>query len=739
MKWNFRLHSLIHDLFGGLASTLVVLPSAIAFGMIVYSPLAQQLPSYGAIAGMIGVILIATLAPLIGGTPGLISGPSGPAAAVLSAFVTEVVAYKSGNIDIVWISVLIMIVVVMAGLIQLLFGILGGGRLIKYVPYPVIAGYLSAVGLLIFSGQIPNLFGVANQESIFTILSHPSLWHLPSLIVGIVTILTMKLSPRLTRLIPAPILALIAGIITYYVLAIVKFPELLTLKNNHYVIGTLQNDGARRLFSAETLQHWGMAGTAFQADWRIIIVPAITLAVLLSIDTLKSCVVLDTISKRRHNSDRELIGQGIGNMVSGIFGGLAGSGIMGATLINFKSGGSSRISGMLVGIFSLLIFFFLSQYIAWVPIASLGGILFVIGIGMVDFNTLKLTMNRTTLFDFFVIIAVIVTALMSSLIAAAGVGLGLAIFLFLREQILTPVIHDEVFGDHSHSKKKRLQNEMELLEKMGNEIIVVELQGALFFGTTDQLITELSKYYKKVHYIILDFKRVRSIDFTAMHIIEQIEDQMTESGGWLLFANLPLTLSGGKNIFDYFDNFVIGGEKGNIKVFPELDDAMAWAEDDLLDRNGLGPHVSAPPLPLKDIQLFLGLKPAAIKLLEQCAKEMSFNANDVIFRQGERSDEIYLVRKGSVRIMLPMQQGKSKHLATFSRGDFFGDMTFIDNTIRSTDAIAVAPTDLYVISRAAFNHMLIDHPDIKTIVFERLALALARRLRLTDDELSVTD
>ena len=216
-----------------------------------------------------------------------------------------------------------------------------------------------------------------------------------------------------------------------------------------------------------------------------LLVPDLTLAVLLSIDTLKTCVVTDALTCTRHNSNRELVAQGLGNLASLTIGGVPGAGTMGATLVNISSGGATRLSVIFEGVLALAAFLLLASLIAWVPIAALSGILIVIGVKMFDWSSLHLLRQRSTVLDFAVIVAVIVVAVTVSLIAASAVGIALAILLFLREQIGGSIVRRRTVASQTRSKQMRLPEEMAILEKHGGRAAIFELQGSLFFGTVD--------------------------------------------------------------------------------------------------------------------------------------------------------------------------------------------------------------------------------------------------------------
>src|SRR5262249_31832329 len=207
-----------------------------------------------------------------------------------------------------------------AGL-QAVYGLVCGGRVLKFMPYQVVTGYLWSVGLIIVLGQLPKFLGLPNGVSLWQGLISPGLWKWQGVIVGVVTISAMLWAPKITRRLPAPILGLLGGVLSYFALSLVS-PELLDLHNNSLVIGPLQADAS--LFDAVTSQVSAL-GTVNFSTLKLIAVPALTLSVLLSIDTLKTCVAVDALTRTRHNSDRELIGQGCGNLASFFLGGMPGS------------------------------------------------------------------------------------------------------------------------------------------------------------------------------------------------------------------------------------------------------------------------------------------------------------------------------------------------------------------------------------------------------------------------------
>jgi SulP family sulfate permease len=723
-----KIDNLAGEFWGGLAAMLVALPSAIAFGVTIFSPLGGSFVAQGALAGILGAFAVGLIAAAFGGTNRLISAPCAPAAAVLAAVAIDLtqkgIAPDSA-------LVLLTIIGLMCGALQLVFGAVGLGRLIKYMPYPVVSGYLSGVGLIIIISQIPKFLGVPKGTPFWGALVSPDVWQWQGVVVGAVTVIVMVAAPKLTKAVPAAILALAAGVLAYFGLGLAD-RTLLELSGNPLVVGPFGGSDAGLLDGI--VARWnGISGVKL-VDIAAVVMPALTLAVLLSIDTLKTCVVLDALTRSRHNSNRELIGQGLGNLASTIIGGVQGAGTMGATLVNISSGAQTRVSGLIEGALAVAAFLVLGKLIAWVPIAALAGILIVIGVRMFDRTSLNLLRSRSTVLDFMVIVIVVVVAQTISLIAASGVGIGLAIFLFIREQIGGSIVRRQSHGNQTFSKQVRLQEEMAILEKRGDQTAIFELQGSLFFGTTDQLYTALEPALKIHKYIILDMRRVQTVDLTAVHMLEQIESMLAERNGLLIFSQLPRSLPSGKDMEQYFDQVGLMRSESHSRVFNELDDALEWVENRILEEERLEKAQEA-PLELREIDLFKGRKDETLAALEACMEKRSYKAGERICARGDAGHEIFLIRRGTVRIVLPLKDKPGHHLATFGRGDFFGEMSFLDRDLRSADAFAFSEADLFVLTRERFDTFAEDHKKLAIQMMEGLARKLAIRLRYANAEL----
>jgi SulP family sulfate permease len=716
------------DLWGGFAAMLVALPSAIAFGVTIFSPLGSGFGAQGALAGMLGVTVLGLVAATFGGTQRLISAPCAPAAAILTAVTIEL---SRQAIEPSTIVISLFLIALTCGLLQIAFGLLQIGKLIRFMPYTVVSGYLSGVGLIIVISQLPKWLSLPKGIKLIDGIWQPHLWQVSSIAIGIATALAMILAPKFSKRIPAVIQGLLAGVLVYWLLAWTAFPELRSLENNSFIIGPLAADPAA-LFdnlqqSLEQLLHPNLP------PLEQIIIPALTLAILLSIDTLKTCVVLDALTGSRHNSNRELIGQGLGNLSASLLGGTPGAGTMGATLVNKASGGTTRLSGAFQGLWSLIAILVLTPFIAWVPIASLAALLVVIGVKMIDWKSLAFARSKETFVDFVVILAVVVVANTVGLIAASGLGVGLTILLFIREQIYSTTVRKKSYGNQLFSKHFRTNAERQILQRDGQQTVIYELQGSLFFGTTDQLYLAIEPEIDRACYVLLDFFRVQSIDITAAHMIERIRNRLAENQTTLVLSRLPERLPSGRDLRSYIDHLGLTND-GTTQIVNEMSDGLEWIENQLLEK-AEAISTQSKTLALNEFEIFKGMDAKTLSVLTSCMTQQHIPANTCIFKANSPGEELMLIASGQIKITLSIGKNTIVHLATLGRGQFFGEMSFLDRQVHSADVYAQTDVELLIMTRTDFDHISASNPTLTAQVMQSIAIAIATRLRHTNSDL----
>jgi len=488
----FDFSNLRGDIYGGLTAGIIALPLALAFG---------EASGAGPIAGMWGAIIVGFFASLFGGTGSNVSGPTGPMVVVFAG----VFASLSGN------PALVFTAVVLAGLLQIVLGVFKMGQYIRLVPYPVVSGFMSGIGCIIIALQLSRLFG-HEPEGSGTI---PALSAIPSavmnpniaaLTVGLVTLVVIFNWPaKLGKFIPGPLAALIIG--TGLSLFVSGAP----------ILGDIPTGFPEFVMPA------------FSADsFAIVLEAAILLALLGAIDSLLTSLVADNMTRTRHDSDKELVGQGVGNTVAGLFGAIPGAGATMRTVINIRTGGQTKISGMLHAVLLIAIVISLAPLASKIPHAVLAGILIKVGYDIIDVGYLKLS-HRGPRWDLALMATVLGLTVFVDLITAVAVGVVLAALAFVK-QLADEQLKE--FAGTSANASTVTAEERELLDKVKkDEITIFDFGGPLSFGAAADVGHQVRERVKdKSAAMILDFSRVPFVDVSAARAVETIICDAKQAG-----------------------------------------------------------------------------------------------------------------------------------------------------------------------------------------------------------------
>ena len=485
------------DLTGGLTAAVVALPLALAFGNAALGP-------GGAIYGLYGAIITGFLAALFGGTPAQVSGPTGPMSVTVAGVVSTLAAIgASRDLADGEMLPLVMAAVVLGGLLQILMGVLRLGRYITLVPYSVVSGFMSGIGVIILTLQIGPLVGISSRGGVLQSLQMVIRDFDPNpaaLIVGLVTLLVVFTTPRrISQWIPSPLLALV--LITP--LSLLVFPEGLAR------IGTIPGGGL-----SFNLPNW-------QEHWPLLLRAGLVLAVLGAIDSLLTSLVADNISHTRHRSNRELVGQGIANTVAGLFNGLPGAGATMRTVINIQSGGRTPLSGMTHSIVLLLLLLGAGPLAEGIPTALLAGILIKVGLDIIDWGFLRRA-HRLSMKTALVMWGVLLMTVFWDLIGAVVVG------MFVANLLTIESITDHQLGSMDTGTAHLSTHEQELLERCGDDLILFHLHGPLSFGAAKG-ISERMMLVRQYRILLLDITDVPHLGVTASLAIERMVEEAEQN------------------------------------------------------------------------------------------------------------------------------------------------------------------------------------------------------------------
>lgn len=499
------------DFTGGLVAGVVALPLALAFGV-------QS--GMGATAGLYGAIMVGIFAALFGGTQTQASGPTGPMTVVAAALVTGAIGI-TGSIESA--MGIILLSFLLGGVLQIVFGLINIAGYVKYFPYSVVSGFMSGVGLIIIILQLFPFAGLDSAKSTVAVIQDfPRIFkelNIYSLALGFLTILIYYLFPLVTKAIPSPLVALIATSIVAYFLGW-DVP----------IIGEIPS-------GIPSLQIGTMLSNIPPESYTLILEYAAVFAVLGSIDSLLTSVIADNMTKTKHNSNRELIGQGIGNMLAAIFGGIPGAGATKGTVVNINAGGTTRISGIIHGLFLLAVLLGLGSLAAYIPLSVLAGLLIPIGFKIIDTKGLK-HLLRVPKADAVVLILVLLVTTFGSLIQAVGIGVALACILFMKKASDLGEKGIVIETVENLEDEKPWQDELPFYNKYKDKILIKHLKGPLFFGYTAHLKNQITSIDSKIKALIIRMDEVPLIDQSGLYALEDIVFDLKQRDVQVLFINL---------------------------------------------------------------------------------------------------------------------------------------------------------------------------------------------------------
>jgi SulP family sulfate permease len=519
------------DLTGGLTAAIIALPMGLAFGL-------QS--GMGAEAGLYTAIILAIVASIIAGTKTLISDPTGPMTIVAAGIYAAAMDTDGGGM------VVVICTFALAGIFQIAFGFIKVAQYVKYISYPVLSGFMGGIGIIIILFQWHSFFGenlkdemIKNGEGpangVIDIISHlpdPIMHHhWSSIILGLITILLIYLLPLISRKIPAGLIALIIGTLISFGIAELNLGEEWAFKTIGAIPDTLPD------FQIGVLMEFDIT------KLTIIVVGALTLAGLGTIDTLLTSVVADNVTKTKHNGNRELMGQGLGNFLAALFGGIPGAGSTTGTVANINSNGKTNLSGIVKGLILLLVLLGLGKYLEAVPIPVLSALLITVGIGIIDFTGIKrLIKIRNS--DTLVLALVILLTVFADLLVAVGVGMVLSSFFFMQK------MGDIVEEQSKTGSLSEIGKKLKIPDSIKNRVYNYELDGPLFYGFSDQFKAQ-AEAIKDKDAVIINLSSVPYIDASGIYVLEEVISNFKDK-------EIEVVLVGVKDhIFKQFENLKV--------------------------------------------------------------------------------------------------------------------------------------------------------------------------------------
>lgn len=725
-----QLRVVLGDLFAGVSTAVAALPGSIVFGLIAFAPLPAEYATLGIKASIIGTVIFTVFFAMLSKVPILISGPKAPTALILAAVISKLL---QGGYTGAILPGLVFSVILAAGFFQFVFGFFRLGSLIKWIPHPVMAGIVNGSALLILAGQVFPLLGLRSAQELT-----PGIWQaisFSSLSIGIVTIAIFFLCKKIAPRLPNAIVALLVGTLYY---------------------SFLQSQG----MGAQQVAILGSVPSVLPLDdylpiFRMVFLSGVELTTLFTIlsagltiamiDSLEGLLAVRSIQDQMQmipDGNRELMASGAGNMASAFCGGLSSSGFISRSHFNLKSGARSKLSVLSYAMALLVFFQLLNQWVGVIPRPSLSALMVIMAIFLFDEYSVRL-IGRTLrtvripanlLMNLAIILLVTTIIVFFDMVTAIIAGVAVSIIVIFKN-LEKGFLRRSYSGKFSKSKCQRNEVLGNIIDSHGEEILVFELEGAMLFSSADLLSRRIEEQVKgKVSMILLDMRRVASIDFTGAVILGQIARRLRDREKLLAFSHL----APGSALYNLLEEMGVLEQIGSELFFDNNDWAMEFLENRLIEQYA-EEHDRDGGVLEKGVRVLRGMTCHEIVQLRKLAVESSFVAGEPVFLQGDAGDAAFLVVSGVAQAVFKTNEGPKIRLQTFTAGTIFGEMAFTDESRRSATIECVESLTTYSLTLEAFKQITRQHPDIAIKLLGNINQVLSERLRaanLTISELN---
>jgi SulP family sulfate permease len=718
--------NLRNDVVGGLVSAGVAIPLAMGYGMFAFVALGNQYFPDGALAGLVTAVVVGIACVALGDKSSNMYAPRVTTTFFIGILLYNLVhsdlpAIKSGGLGLIIPA--IFAIILLGGVFQALFGLARLGTLIKHTPQPVMAGFQTAAALLLILVQLANVFGFDKSTSFVDALKDAHQARPLSVLIALAVIVATWQSKRFLPKVPPIAIGLLVGTVLYYAFGLAG------LGNS---LGPTIGSG---LFTSYKVPNFPQFAELARSPGLLSLLPtviggALALAIVASIDALLCAKLLARPGEPKANSDRLLMRLGAANAVAAGFGGITGGFNIGPSRDNRAFGGRTPLSALVNAAALLVTVWVLFPALSFLPCVALSAVIVVIAFQHFDPWTLRLlrrlgqtspSHRRKVLLDLLVVLLVAGLSIAVDIVLAVFLGVAIAALLFMV-RMSRSIIRRQYRGAQVRSRKFRPLQEMEALARSGSSILVMELQGALFFGSAEKVANEIAARQQDTRYVILDLRRVTEIDSTGSQILQEINGDLATHGKLLLLSvaqpSEPAELLADSGVVDALTKE---------RMFPDLDRALAWAEDDLLREAPAGEEPAE--LALDQAGILAGLTAAEMKQVEERFVRKVYEAGKVIFSEGDPGNELFIVAKGTASASLRQPAGGDIRLVSFSPGTVFGELAVLDAGARSATVTADSDLVCYALSAQDFAALSETAPAVAIKLLANLARRMSHRLR----------
>jgi sulfate permease, SulP family len=716
------------DVFGGLVSAAIAVPLAMGYGMFAFAPLGENYFEDGALAGIATAFVVAIVCVALGDNTTTVYAPRITSTFFLGLLIFGLAHSSEPAIAASGAPLVLAIafsIVLLAGAFESLFGLVKLGTLIKFMPQPVMAGFQNAAAALLFLVQLGNVCGFDRTIPFTQVPQHLDSIKPLSVAVAAIIFVAMWNAKKLLPKVPPILLCIGLGCILYYLAKLVGLGAYL---------GPIIASGPRATIGPTAFPYF--AGLAHAGNF-VVLIPtilggALALAIIASIDALLCAKLVMAPGEPRRDGDRLLMRLGVGNLAAACIGGITSGINIGPSIANRAFGARTRLSVLVNAAALLIAGTLLFPLLGQIPRVVLSAVIMVIAVQHFDVWSLRLLrgLGRGPVayrfnvgLDLAVMVAVAVLSIAINIVVAVFIGVAIAVALFVF-RMSRSIIRRSYRCSTIHSRTSRTAPDRAFLERSGDAILVMELQGALFFGTGEKMLSEVeSALRRETSCLILDLRRLTEIDSTGANVLLELKTSLAQRHTELLLAAAGQTIA-----MERLENFGVLSSIGDANIVRDVDRGIQRAEDDLLRTQ---PKLYDAEMPLAEIGVFAGFSAPDLKAIEPYLKRASYPAGAVVFRENDVGDQVLIVTKGSASAYLQTPNTNIR-LATFAPGTIFGELAILDEGARSATVIADSELACRTLTTSDFAALSASLPRVAIRLLAAIAHELSGRIRVAN-------
>ena len=718
---------LISNLIAGGTVGLLTVITSVSFGTVIFSgELSQALP-IGLGLLLFSSIAVSAIVASLSSYPAIVATPQDttiPVLALIARHIVETIPLEAPFDERLYTVIATIIVnSLIGGILFIALGRFKLGGLIRFIPYPVVGGFLAGIGVLLIQGAFQSLSGIDPNHLEFSALFQPNVlfqW-LPGLVFALVLFFALK---HVEHFLVIP--GVVGGAIALFYLGLaITGTSIEQASSQGWLLGEIPSGSLFHFVTLPALTH---------ANWEVVWKQLPDLAALWLIDAIAllfSASGIELVASRDLDLNHELKVAGIASLASGLGGGVSGFHVLGETTLVRHLGGNSRLVGWLIAGICLATLLGGASILSFLPKLIVVGIPLLLGLELLN-DWLYKAWFKFSRSDFVIIILIVLIIAFVGYIQGIGVGLIAATIVFVINYSRLSVTKRVASGAYYHSNVLRTSEEANILREKGDRTYILELQGLIFFGTANKLLNQIrdrinNSTHQPVEFVILDFRLVSGLDVSAAISFAKLKQVAKQKRVHLLFTNLSLEAKQRLK-----QEGCLGDGDLVCLVFPDLDRGVEWCERQILESEHLARQETRSLPEHLEAHCF---EPEQVDRLMTYLKLRQLKEGEYLFRQGEPFDGLYFVGAGQVSVVLELAAGQTKRIRTYTVGNTIGEMGLYRKAPRMASVVADSPSEVYFLSTEAFEQIEVSEPLLAASFHRFIVNLLAERLSHREEEL----